>query len=150
MGRALIALVWAIGDAGQVAIARSGGLGDRPGDRPLMVFAASALIGAVLLCGLVVVNVRAVKAFPDPERSRLAHLQIHARVLAWLCGLRLVAVIGALVVARGSGTHDSITQSTFLELVVLTLFDAGVALAIAATTVTGLHRSAQVATSASQ
>jgi hypothetical protein len=139
IGRGLIALVWAIADVGQVALAWNSGTGDRPGDAPLFAFAASAAAGAVLLGALVVVNVRAVRAVGDAAR-----LLSRARVIAWLCGLRLVVAAIVLFAVRGdTGPDTAITQVTFQALVIFVVADAGVALVIATSSVAGLRRLAQ-------
>jgi hypothetical protein len=143
IGRGLIALVWALGDVGQVALAWSGGIGDRPGDAPLVAFAVSAAIGAVLLCGLVAVNLLAVKAIAD--RTRQARLLNQARLISWLCGLRLVVVLATMFAVRGSTGPDApVTELTFQSLVIFAFVDAAVALGIAAGTMGGLRRVARL------
>jgi hypothetical protein len=140
IGRGLIALVWAIGDVGQVAL---GGIGDRAGDAPLVVFAASAAVGAVLLCGLVAVNLLAVKAMADSARQ--ARLLTQARLISWLCGVRLVVVLAAMFAVRGgTGPDAAVTELTFQTLVIFAIVDAAVALGIAAGTAAGLRRLAQL------
>lgn len=141
----MIALVWAIGDVGQVVLARSGGIGDRPGDAPLVVFAASATVGAVLLCGLVIVNFRSVNAVKALAGSaRQARLLTQARLIGWLCGVRLVVVLGAMFAVRGdTGPDAALTQLNFQTLAIFAFIDSAFALGIAAGSVGALRRSTQ-------
>lgn len=136
IGRGLIALVWAIADGAQIVLGL-GSIGDRAGDEPFVGFGGSALIGAVMLCGLATINFQAV-------RARQAHLLTAARLLGWLCGVRLVAIAPVLFALRSLGdAKDRIPQVTFMGLVMLALLDAAVALGIAAGTVGALRRSTQ-------
>jgi hypothetical protein len=127
---------------GQVTLAWSGGIGDRPGDAPLVVFAASAAVGAVLLCGLVAVNLQAVNAVAD--RARQARLLNQARLIGWLCGARLVVVLAALfAVHADTGPDAPVTQLNFQTLVIFAFIDAAVALGIVAGSLVALRRSTQ-------
>lgn len=139
VGRGLIALVWVIADIGQIVI---GGSANRAGDGPLVGFAGSALIGVVLLCGLATINFRAVRAAAD--RARRVRLLAQARLIGWLCTARLVAIVPVLLALRSLGeAKDRIPQVTFMGLAILALFDAAVALGIAAGTIGALRRSIQ-------
>ncbi len=135
----MIALVWAVGDVGQIALSGYGGSGYRPGDEPLVGFSCSALIGIVTLCGLAAINFRAVKGVGQQVR-----LLTRARLIAWLCAIRLVGVIPVLFALRSMGElKDRIAQDTFTTLAFLALLDAAVAAIIAAGTVGALRRSTQ-------
>ncbi|MEP7019417.1 MAG: hypothetical protein ABI808_02115 [Pseudonocardiales bacterium] len=139
IGRGLIALVWAAGDIGQVALASAGGVGDRAGDDPLVVFAVSSILACVLLSGLVVVNFAAAGALTN--RPRLTRLATPARVIVWLCALRLPIGIGLMVATHGAGgAVDKVPQLTFATMVFLALIDGLIVLAIAGWTVAGLKR----------
>lgn len=136
IGRILIVLVWALMDLAQVAIARAAGTGDRAGDGPLVVFAVSALAGAVLLVCLAVVNLAAYRGGGDP--TRLAR----ARLIAWLCGVRLLVVVVVMAAARVLGDRPHpISQSSFLGLALVAFLDCAVALGLAARSVAAIRRS---------
>ncbi|PZS30617.1 MAG: hypothetical protein DLM58_13450 [Pseudonocardiales bacterium] len=144
IGRGLVALVWAAGDIGQVALARAGGVGDRAGDGPLVVFAGSSVVACVLLSGLVVVNIVAAGALTN--RPRLTRLATPARVIAWLCALRLPIGIGLMVATRGAdGAVNKVPQLTFATMAFLASIDGLITLAIAGWTVAGLKRAVSAA-----
>ena len=141
----MIALVWAIADVAQVALAWGDGTGDRGGDAPLVAFAASAAAGVVLLCALGTVNFLAVRAVAD--RARQSRLLTQARLVGWLCAMRLVAVLVVLFAVRGdTGPDAPVAQLTFETLVILAFADAAVALGIAAVTIGGLRRATRPTT----
>lgn len=137
IGRMLIALIWAIADVSQVVLARLAGIGNRPGDGPIIVFEVSAVSGAVVLVCLAIVNARSLRGGHNATRRR--GLRAQARGLTVLCGLRLVAVIGTMIALRAAdSTPDSVSQTTFLGLLVLATLDAAVALVIAARSLAAL------------